>query len=352
MKCSSSNCLLPHPRNAPRDHTRLFCRWGVLCLLALLCAVPAGAQELVVYSGRSKSFMDHLFNQFERDTGIKVRRVYGGTAEIALKLQTEGPRSPADVFVAQDAGALGSLSKEGMLAPLPEELTSRVDPRYVSSRNDWVATSLRARTLAYSSQRIDAEQLPGSVFDLTDPRYKGRVGWAPSNASFQAFVSAMRLTHGQDRARRWLEDMKANGTKAYPRNSAIIESIAAGEIDLGLPNHYYLVRYKEADADFPVEQAQFGNADIGNMFNIAGAGVLKTSRHPEAARKLVDYLLSEQAQGYFVEKIHEFPVIDGVEVHGQHPDLDQWIENAPRVDLNQIDDLDGTLELLRDVGLL
>lgn len=331
-------------------------RMGVLTVMAAglltLAAGPLAAQELTVYSGRSKSFMDHLLNAFEKDTGIRVRRVYGGTAEIALRLHTEGNRSPADLFLAQDAGALGALSKAGLFAELPETLTERVDARFVSARNDWVATSLRARTLAYSSQRVSAEELPKSVFDLTDPKYRGRVGWSPANAGFQAFVSAMRLTHGEEKTAQWLAAMKANGTKSYARNTVILEGIAAGEIDFGLPNHYYLVRYKIGNAQFPVEQTQFEKDDVGNLFNIAGAGILKTARNPEAAQKLVDYLLSDKGQAYFVGEIYEFPVVEGVILHRNHGDLDAWIGNAPAVDLNKIDDLDGTLKLLRDAGLL
>ncbi|MBB6431606.1 iron ABC transporter substrate-binding protein [Algisphaera agarilytica] len=310
------------------------------------------AQEITVYSGRSKSFMDHLFNAFEKDTGIKVNRVYDKTAAIALKLKTEGERSPADVVLAQDAGALGSLSDAGLLAPLPESITARVDPTYVSEEGDWVATSLRGRTLAYSSARVDENDLPASVYDLTDPKYQGRVGFAPGNASFQAFVTAMRLSEGEEKTKQWLLDMKANGVKSFPKNTAIIQGIAAGEIDFGLPNHYYLIRFKISDSKFPVEQTNFEQGDIGNMVNVAGAGVLKSSKNAEAAQKLIDYLLTDKGQHYFVGEIFEYPVVDGVMPHRQHGDLDTKLEQAPEVDLNAISDLNGTLKLLREVGLL
>ncbi|MEM7626213.1 MAG: iron ABC transporter substrate-binding protein [Planctomycetota bacterium] len=312
-------------------------------------AVPV---EITVYSGRSKSFMDQIFDGFEVDTGVTVKRVYGKTAEIALKLQTEGDRSPADVVLAQDAGALGALSKAGLLAELPDGTLDRVDRRFISDQNDWVATSLRLRTLAYRPARVSPDALPASVFDLTDPAYRGRVGWAPSNASFQAFVTAMRNVHGESKTRQWLLDMQANDAKAYPKNTAIIQGLAAGEVDLGLPNHYYLLRFTTADPEFPVAQARFAAGDIGNMTNVAGAGVLQTSKHPAAAQRLVDYLLSEQTQRYFVGTIYEYPVVSGIDLLPEHHGLTADPQAVPDVDLNTLDDLPGTLELLRDVGLL
>ncbi len=313
------------------------------CLVAGGIRTPAPADTLTVYSGRSKSFMDALLDRFEQESGHTVRRVYDKTAAVALKLQTEGDRSPADVVLAQDAGALGALSRAGLLAPLPAPLTATVDERFVSNRGDWVATSLRARTLAYSTERVSANALPQSVFELTDEKYAGRVGFAPANASFQAFITAMRAAHGEDTARAWLLAMKRNGVQSFPKNTAILEGIAAGEIDLGLPNHYYLLRFTEKDPGFPVAQTGFADGDIGNLVNVAGAAVLNTSRQPEAARQLVAFLLSAPGQAWFVDQIHEHPV---------SRDAAAPVRGAPALNLNAIDDLNGTLTLLREVGLL
>ena len=315
-----------------------------LCVAIAGISAPAPADTITVYSGRSKSFMDALLDKFEKKSGHTVRRVYDKTAAVALKLQTEADRSPADVVLAQDAGALGALSRAGLLAPLPAADTAAVDERFVSDRGDWVATSLRARTLAYSTERVDAASLPQSAFDLTDPKYAGRVGFAPANASFQAFVTAMRVAHGEDAARTWLVAMKRNGAQSYPKNTAILEGIAAGEIDLGLPNHYYLLRFTEKDANFPVAQTGFADGDIGNLVNVAGAAVLKTSRHPEAAGQLVAFLLSETGQSWFTDQIHEYPVTGDAATASP--------TGAPTLNLNAIDDLEGTLTLLREVGLL
>jgi iron(III) transport system substrate-binding protein len=194
--------------------------------------------------------------------------------------------------------------------------------------------------------------LPASVFYLTNPEWKDRVGWAPLNASFQAFVTAMRKTEGEERTEEWLSAMKRNGARAYPKNTAIIEAIASGEIDLGLPNHYYLQRFKSKAPEYPVEQQFFATRDIGNLVNVAGIGILQTSRNARDATRLIRFLLSEEAQLFFVNEVFEYPVttvaVDAVLPLGPG----ELIDVAPSVDLNDLEDLEGTLDLLRKAGLL
>ncbi len=321
-------------------------------LIACVLAAPVGlAESIVVYSGRSKSLVDPLIRQFTQQTGIDVQVKYGKTAQLALALKEEGDASPADVFWAQDAGALGALKKSGMFAELPGSILDEVPPGYRSPSGFWVATSGRARVLAYSPARTEGEQRPREVDELTDPRFKGRVGWAPTNASFIAFVSAMRAQRGDDATRRWLEAMKANGAKAYPKNTAILQAIAAGEVDYGLPNHYYLIRFKSNDADYPVEQTAFNDGDIGNLINVAGVGILKTSRHKAAAERFVAFLLSPEAQAYFANKVYEYPVTGAATPHPMLTDRQTLRAAAPNVALEDMDDLAATQRLLRDTGV-
>ena len=309
-------------------------------------------ESLVLYAGRSKTLVQPIISRFTRETGIDVVVSYGATAQKAVQLLEEGDRSPADVFWAQDAGALGALVSRGMLATLPASVLESVPEIYHNPEGQWVATSGRARVLAYSPGRVDASELPQSVFDLTKPAYRGRVGWAPTNASFQAFVTAIRRTHGQDAARQWLEAMKANGAAAYSNNSAIIRAIAAGEIDFGLPNHYYLLRFKDKDANYPVAQTTFAAGDIGNMVNVAGVGILASSDRQASATRLVEYLLSAEAQNFFADEIFEYPVTGEASSSAHITAGDRALEAAPQVDLDSLEDLEGTLDLLREVGLL
>ncbi len=324
-------------------------------LLILLLFTVIGvvhADTLTIYSGRSKSLVEPIIKQFEQETGIQVKVSYANTTQLAATLLTEGDKSPAALFWAQDAGALGAVSKKEMFEKLPESILGKVPSNFRDANGLWVATSGRARVLAYSPERVKMEELPQSIFDLTQPMWKDRVGWAPANASFQAFVTALRMQVGEERTEEWLRGMKANGVKKYAKNTPIIEALAAGEIDLGLPNHYYLLRFKKGNSSYPVAQTFFNAGDPGNLVNVAGIGVLKSSDNKDTALKFVEFLLSAKAQQYFTSDVFEYPVIDGVIPNANLLPLSDLLELTPTFDLNQIDDLDGTLNLLRRVEIL
>lgn len=325
------------------------------CSLILLLFTLIGtvhAETLTIYSGRSKSLVEPIIKQFEEKSGIKVEVSYGGTTQLAAALLTEGDKSPADLFWAQDAGALGAVSKKAMFEKLSESILTQVPSGFRDAEGFWVATSGRARVLAYSPERVEMEELPESIFDLTQPMWKDRVGWAPTNASFQAFVTFLRVQVGEEKTAEWLRSMKANGAKNYAKNTPIIEALAAGEIDVGLPNHYYLLRFKSKDSNFPVEQTFFKSSDPGNLVNIAGIGLLKSSESKDAALKFVEFLLSSKAQQYFTSDVFEYPAIEGVTPHASLIPLSELLQLAPTFNLNDMDDLDGTVKLLRDVEIL
>ena len=194
--------------------------------------------------------------------------------------------------------------------------------------------------------------LPTSINDLTDEKYKGRVAWAPTNGSFQAFVTAFRVAHGDAAAKEWLEGMIANDAKVYRNNGTQIEGIANGEVDFGLVNNYYLGRYVSADEDYPVAQTHFEAGDIGNLLNVAGAGIVGVSDNQENARKFIDFLLSVPAQQYITIEGNEYPVIPDLIANPTLESYETIEEISPKIDIDQISDLEGTLALLREVGLL
>ena len=327
----------------------------VLLIFTLVGSVVASNhadETLTIYSGRSKSLVEPIIKQFEEATGIQVKANFGGTTQLAAALLTEGDKSPAALFWAQDAGALGAVSKKEMFEKLPESILTQVPSSFRDAEGFWVATSGRARVLAYSPERVKKEELPESIFDLTQPAWKGRVGWAPTNASFQAFVTSLRVQVGEEKTAAWLRGMKANGVKKYAKNTPIIEALAAGEIDAGLPNHYYLLRFKKTDANYPVAQTFFKASDPGNLVNIAGVGVLKTAENKEAALKFVEFLLSTKAQQYFTSDVFEYPVTEGVTQNENLIPLSELIQAAPVFNLNDMDDLDGTVKLLQAVEVL
>jgi iron(III) transport system substrate-binding protein len=309
---------------------------------------PADAPgALVVYSGRNENLVGELFVEFTQATGIAVEVRYGDTAELAIQILEEGQRSPADVYFGQDAGALGALEAQGRFTVLPEDVLELVDPRYRSRDGRWTGVTGRSRNLVVNTDLIDVAGLPDSVLDLVDPRWQGLVGWAPTNGSFQAFITAMRLIEGEDVTRGWLEGMLANGVVPFRNNTAIVEAVGRGEIAIGLTNNYYLPRFTAEDPTFPAVNVYLPG-DVGGIVNVAGVGVLSSSSRPNAAAELVRFLLSEQVQRFFGARIDaaEFPLREGI-VSELLPPLESL--GAPDLDLSRLEDLQGTLELLQDV---
>jgi iron(III) transport system substrate-binding protein len=331
---------------------------GIVLVLLLASAACGRAAEgpretsLTLYSGRSEELVGPLVEQFEEKTGIDVEARYGDTAALASTLIEEGDRSPADVFWAQDAGALGAVAGENRFAPLPRALLDRVPARYRSADGLWVGTSGRARVLVYNKEKVSRDDLPASVLDLTDGRWRGRVGWAPTNGSFQAFVTALRVLRGDDKARAWLQGMERNETREYESNSPIVQAVASGEIDAGLVNHYYLLELSEEDPGIADRAANhfFRRGDPGNLINVAGVGILEQAPHEDAARRFVEFLLSRTGEQYFDEETIEYPLQEGAEPDPELPPLDEI--GGPDIDLSDLSDLQGTLELLRETGVL
>ncbi len=312
----------------------------------------AQAAELTIYSGRGESFVKPIIEQFQRDTGIKVNVRYGDTAQLAVLIQEEGERSPADLFWGQDAGAMGALANADMLARLPREVYADLPDIYTSTTGQWVATSGRARVIAYSTERVRADDLPQSVFDLTAEKYRGRVALPPTNGSFQAFVTAMRVQHGDDKTLSWLKGVAANNLKTFRNNTTSVAGIADGEADFALVNNYYLPRFKATDKDYPVAQTFFAEGDVGNLVNVAGIAILKSSKNQDAAVRLVTFLLSPAAQQYFTSNVNEYAVTSNVISNPDLTDTKVVLQAAPKINLDQLADLKGTLDLLRQAGLL
>lgn len=326
-------------------------------LIVALLACGGGGEEssdtLTVYSGRNEALVGPLLDRFSEETGIELEVRYGDTAEMAATLREEGDRSPADVFFGQDAGALGAIENAGLFAALPQDTLAQVDARYRSAAGKWVGTSGRVRVIAYDKRVLDEAELPDSVLDLADERWRGKVAWAPTNGSFQAFVTALRKVEGEQAAEDWLSAMKANDTQVYENNILIRDAIDAGEVEIGLINHYYVMEaLAEVDdpASYPVGLHFPAGGDVGALINVAGVGILQSSEHAPAARKLADFLLGAEAQRFFRTETAEYPIAAGVEPLDALPPLAQ-IEQ-PDLVLGDIDDLQGTLELLERTGVL
>ena len=336
---------------------------AILCcaLLAAAAAVSASAgpakQErasattLTIYSGRDERFVKPVFDKFTELTGIELRVRYGDSAQLAATLLEEGDNSPADVFFSQDAGALGAVAMRGRLAVLPDSTLRRVPRRFRAPGKRWVGVTGRARVVAYNSQAVSARDLPRTIWGYTQPRWRGLVGVPPTNASFQAFVSAMRIRVGDDRTRDWLLALKANGVRFYTSNSRIVSAVASREIQVGFVNHYYVYQHRELRPNDPVANHFLGKNDPGALINVAGAGIVTGSSNRRAAARLINFLLSRGMQRFFSTSPGraEYPLIPGIRTRPGLPPLTR-LEGA-RISLQRLGrELPQTLELLAEVG--
>ena len=325
-----------------------------ICVLTLAgCGggFSPGEDELVVYSGREEELVGPLIERFEEETGIEVAVRYANSSELAATLAEEGGNSPADVFWAQDPGALGAVEAEGRFAELPQSALDRVPERFRDPDGTWTGVSGRVRVIAYNTNDVPESEVPDRIDDVADERWRGKIGIAPPNASFQAFVSAMRLNRGDEATREWLDAVKANDPRFYENNIAILEALAEGEIEIGLVNHYYLALIKSENPDAPVENHFLASGDDGALISVAGAGVIEGSDKQEQAERFVEFLLSETGQRFYAEETEEaeYPLVEGVEPRAGLPPLDSL--EGPDVELDKLgEELETTLEMLAEAG--
>ena len=326
----------------------------ILVMLPLIAAVAAACgngsdESLTIYSGRSQTLVDPVIQQFAQATGIKVLVNYASTPQLAATLLEEGDHTPADVFFAQDPGGLGAVVD--MLSTLPDSVLNRVPDWARSPTGKWVGISGRARTVVYNTERLTEADLPDDIFDFIDPKWKGRIGWAPGNASFQTMVTAMRSLWGEDKTRRWLEGVQANDPGAYPKNTPIVAATASGEIEVGFVNHYYLHRFlAEEGESFPARNYHPSAGGPGATIMVAGAGILEASQNKDLATKFLEFMLSIVGQQYFAGQTFEYPLVEGVNTPHVLVPLSEI--NQPIIPMEDLADLRSTQDLLRKAGVI
>jgi iron(III) transport system substrate-binding protein len=313
----------------------------------------AGDKSITLYSGRTEGLVKPLFDKFTQRTGISIQARYASTAQMAAQLVEEGGRTPAEVFLAQDAGALGAVNKQNLFATLPADVVAKVPPAYRAENGKWVGVTARARVLVYNPNLVSAADLPASVFDLTDPKWKGKVAIAPTNGSFQAFVTAVRVQHGEAEAKEFFSGLKANGVQIRENNIAIVEDVDAGKVPMGLVNHYYLGEISKERGTTPDRMNAklhfFAPGDSGAMVNVSGIGVMAGSADDPDVRALLDFLLGTEAQTHFSQETFEYPIISGVPAPAYVPALADL--KPPAINLNDLESLDASIALIKETGL-
>ena len=304
-------------------------------------------QKIVVYSGRGESMVSELFQMAEEDLGFSIEVQYGDTSNMVTKMLTEGDQSPADIIFAQSTGYLGALSKQDRLETLSDELLNSIEANFRDDEKKWIGTSGRLRVLVYDSSKIKESDMPISLKDLSDPIWKDRIGWAPSNGSFQAHISALRYIWGEEETKAWLEGIKANNPKEYPKNSPQVKAVDEGKLEIGWVNHYYLHQLDKENTH--AKNYSFPAQDGGNIMMLAGMGIRKGSPNVSQATKLLEWMISEKAQEYFANQNFEYPTKHGIALHPKVTQIP--IENLATLKQSYLTDLGPTRQLLQELQI-
>lgn len=292
-------------------------RLGLPCLLAammLVTALPAVAEpdRLVVYSGRAERLIKPLLDSFQTKTGIHVDLLSSGTTEVVNRLQAEGSRTPADVLITNDAGSLDRARELGLLSPsaTPNSVAA-IPAQFRAADNSWIGLSGRFWIVVYNTTLVKPTALR-SLLDLAEPRWKDKIAIPNAGSEYlQAGVSVIKAVYGDDRTKQFLEGIKANaGTQVYGKSSQIVEAVARGQAALGIVNHYYVYRHLATQPGAPIavlmpDQHEGG---MGAIINVAGIGIVAHTARTDAARRLVDYLTSEEGQKQFADLNKEYPL--------------------------------------------
>lgn len=308
-------------------------------------SLPKLRGKLTLYLGRGEGglYEDVLEAIEARNPELELGVRRGPTAALANAIVAEAKAGVrrADLFWAVDSGAIGLVDRAGLAKPLPEDLTAQLQPGFRYPR--WVPITGRIRTLPYNTEKLEPEAIPKSVMAL--PQSGLRIGWAPGYASFQSFVTAMRLLEGEDATATWLREMRAVA-KDYAGELGVVLGVERGEVDLGFANHYYTLRLRAGKPEARVGLA-FTHGDAGCLVNASGIVALTES---ELAVNFVRYLLTREAQSYLATEAYEIPLTRGIAPPPGLPDLASV--NPPAVDLTKLADLRPTLELMRRAGVL
>jgi iron(III) transport system substrate-binding protein len=286
------------------------------CVLALsACGSSAhGGTAITLYNGQHEQTTAALVAAFERQTGIKVNVRTGDEAELGNQILQEGSSSPADVFYTENTPVLEALREKGLLAPVASSTLASVPSRYDSAQGAWVGVSARVSVLVYNTSQIKPAELPGSILELAEPKWKGRVGFAPSETDFQPLITAIVKLDGLATAERWLKGLQVN-SKTYPDNETVVAQVNNGESAVGLINHYYWFRLRAEIGAGAMHSAlhYYTPGSPGDLVNVSGAAILKSSSHQAAAQKFLAFLVSKTGQETIAHShSYEYPLRAGI----------------------------------------
>lgn len=306
--------------------------------------------QLIIYSGRKEKLFLPVVKKFEEKTGIEVSIKNGKTAELASAIIEEAGNPRADIFLAQEAGMLDRLRVEKVLEPYKPENFEKIPAEFRSPDGSWTGVSGRARVIIYNEDMVKPNELPDSVFDLTDPKWKGKIAMAASTeASVIGWISSLRLQKGEKFVRDFLTDLKKNDIEVLENHTLVAKAVGKGEFAFGFVNHYYYhIEKNKSKTPVNAIYPDQGTGDVGVLVNTSGVAILKGAKNQEAAKKFVDFLITPEAQDQFASSNYEYPTIPDVPAHEAKP-LSEF--KRANVDLKTLGkEVDKTLDLLNELG--
>ena len=270
-----------------------------LVLLAPLgaAAQPTPAGDLTVYNAQHASLTKAWVEAFTRASGIKVIVRNGGDTELGNQIVQEGSASPADLFLTENSPAMALVDRAKLFAPIPADTLAQVPENFRPSNGNWVGIAARSTVFAYNKTKLTSEQLPKSLMELADAKWKGRWAASPTGADFQAIVSALLDLKGEASTLAWLKAMKENAT-AYRGNGAALKAVNAGEIPGAVIYHYYWFgdQAKTGENSNNTALHYFRNQDPGAFVSISGGGLLGSSKHKAEAEALLKWITGKAGQ--------------------------------------------------------
>lgn len=338
----------------------IVCRSLLPTLLLLFMSsgtfVPSvsATDTLTIYSGRSERLIKPVLDAFTANTGIQIQLLSSGTTELLNRLKAEGDRTSADLFITNDAGSLELARSAGLFRPLNmREIDRAIPPQFRAPDNAWVGLSGRFWIVVYNRTMVQPEQVT-SLLDLADPKWKDKIAIPNSGSEYlQAGVSVIRATYGDEKTRQFLQGIKANADgQVYQKSSQIVDAVAKGQVALGIVNHYYVYRHLVTTPDAPIavvmpDQQEGG---MGAIMNVAGVGIIKSTKHLDSAKLLVEFLVAQVGQKLFAELDKEYPLHQDVKADPALVDRKSF--RAALVPLSKLAELrEPTLALIEQVGL-
>ncbi len=307
--------------------------------------------DLVIYNAQHEQLLEEIVPLFEEETGLDVELRHGKDLEMANQLVAEGEDSPADVFLTENSPAMSIVDNAGLFAPVSETALSHIPAEYVPASRSWTGFLARSTVVFYNPSEVDEADLPESILDFADPAWAGKVTFSPTGADFQAIVSAVLATEGEDATRDWLEGLKANGV-VVQNNLVVLQTVNSGEVPAGIAYHYYWYRDRQeaGENSSETELHFFGDQDPGAFVSVSGAGVLESAENAENAQQFVEWLTDVDAQNAMAESYAlEYPLnpdataLDGVRPFDElePPTIDVATLNGPLV-----------VDLMQEAGLL